>query len=256
MWRGADGLVAHTLAERPELLEPALAIGGVGDEFPRHDLVGSFALGRRLRDLWPRHTLVLLDGDDVVARGCSVPLAVYTDDRPELPDHGWDAALVWAIEDHLDRRSPNVACALDIHVDPERRGRGLAGHTLAALRAATGRAGLTELVCPLRPPDKATEPFTPMAEYAVRTRDDGLPRDRWLRAHVRQGGRLAGIAPFAMVVVGTLDQWREWTGEPFDTSGPVPVPGALAPVQSDLDRNLGTYVEPNVWVRHSTEPIR
>lgn len=62
------------------------------------------------------------------------------------------------------------------------------------------------------------------------------------------------IAPFAMVVVGTLGQWREWTGEPFDTSGPVPVPGDLAPVLSDLDGNVGTYVEPNVWVRHSIAP--
>lgn len=142
----------------------------------------------------------------------------------------------------------------ELQVDASRRRRGLAGHTLAALRAATASTGLTELVCPLRPPDKATEPFTPMAEYAARTRDDGLPQDRWLRAHVRRGGRVVKIAPFAMVVVGTLDQWREWTGELFDTSGPVPVPGGLAPVLSDLDGDVGTYVEPNVWVRHSIAP--
>jgi len=155
-----------------------------------------------------------------------------------------------ATEDHLDGRRPDVACALDIQVDGARREAGLAGHAIAALRAATERAGLRELVCPLRPPDKAAEPFTPMADYAARTRADGLPADRWLRAHVRQGARVVKVAPFAMVVVGTLAQWRSWTGEPFDTQGPLAVPGALAPVLCEPTRDLATYVEPNVWVRH------
>lgn len=250
-------LTAFTLAERPELLEPALSIGGVGDEFAGHDLVGrSLAVGRRLRDLWPSHTVVLVacDGGDgaVVARGASVPLSLYGEDRPELPDHGWDAALLWATEDHLDGRAPNAACALDIQVDEAHRGSGLAGHTLAALKAATAAAHLPELVCPLRPPDKAAEPFTPMAEYAARTRPDGLPEDRWLRVHVGHGATIVKVAPFAMVVVGSLGQWRSWTGRPFDTTGPVAIPGGLAPVHCDADLDLGTYVEPNVWVRHRT----
>lgn len=255
MWRIGDGVVAYTLAERPELLAAALAIGGVGEEFAGHDLIGrALALGRRLRDLWPRHTVVLVDeGRDtggVVARGCGVPLAVYGEDRPQLPDHGWDAALLWAVEDHLDGREPNVACALDIQVDQGRRGAGLAGHALTALKLATAQAGLRDLVCPLRPPDKAGEPFTPMAEYVARVRDDGLPEDRWLRLHVRNGARIVRIAPFAMVVVEALDRWRAWTGQPFDASGPVAVRGGLVPVVCDLDRDLGVYVEPNVWVRH------
>lgn len=260
MWRIGEGLAAYTLAERPELLAAALAIGGVGEEFAGHGLIGrALAVGRRLRDLWPCHTVVLVDEDQedqedqedtVVARGCSVPLAVYGEDRPQLPDHGWDAAVLWAVEDHLDGREPNVACALDIQVDPVRRGAGLAGHTLTALKRATAQAGLRELVCPLRPPDKAGEPFTPMAEYATRIRDDGLPEDRWLRVHVRHGAQIVRIAPFAMTVVEALDRWRAWTGRPFDASGPVAVRGGLVPVVCDLDRDVGVYVEPNVWVRH------
>jgi hypothetical protein len=259
MWRMAEGLRAYTLAERPELLAAALAIGGVGEEFAGHDLIGrALAVGRRLRDHWPGYTVVLVDedrdadrdGDGVVARGCGVPLAIYGEDRPQLPDHGWDAALLWAVEDYLDGREPNVACALDIQVDQSRRGAGLAGHTLTALKWATAQAGLRELVCPLRPPDKAGQPFTPMAEYAARIRNDGLPEDRWLRVHVRNGARIVKVAPFAMVVVEALDRWRAWTGQPFDASGPVVVRGGLAPVVCDLDREIGVYIEPNVWVRH------
>jgi hypothetical protein len=29
------------------------------------------------------------------------------------------------------------------------------------------------------------------------------------------------------------------------------VPGALVPVRIDRERDVGTYVEPNVWMRHS-----
>lgn len=167
MWRIRAGLVAYTLAERPELLMAALAIGGVGEEFAGHDLVGrALAVGRRLRDHWPGYTVVLvdegLDGDGVGARGCAVPLAVYGEDR----------------------------------------------------------------------------------------REDGLPEDRWLRLHVRRGARIVKVAPFAMVVVEALDRWRAWTGQPFDASGPVAVRGGLVPVVCDLERDVGMYVEPNVWVRH------
>jgi hypothetical protein len=53
-----------------------------------------------------------------------------------------------------------------------------------------------------------------------------------------------------MVVPGTVEEWREWTGLPFDRTGPVEVPRALAPVHCDLEHGVATYVEPNVWVVH------
>ena len=39
----------------------------------------------------------------------------------------------------------------------------------------------------------------------------------------------------------------------FPESGMYIVPGALVPVEIDHDANQGTYVEPNVWMRH---PLR
>jgi len=68
MWQMAEGLAAYTLAERPELLPAALAVGGVGEEFAGHDLIGwAFAVGSRLCDHWPRHTVVLVKEGSVVA---------------------------------------------------------------------------------------------------------------------------------------------------------------------------------------------
>jgi hypothetical protein len=69
-----------------------------------------------------------------------------------------------------------------------------------------------------------------MAEYAFRTRQDGLPHDPWLRTHVGGGGVIEKVASASMVIGSSLAKWREWTGLPFDTEGPVDVPYALTPV--------------------------
>jgi hypothetical protein len=36
----------------------------------------------------------------------------------------------------------------------------------------------------------------------------------------------------------------------FPESGAYVVQGALQPVEMDLERDLGVYREPNVWMRH------
>jgi hypothetical protein len=53
-----------------------------------------------------------------------------------------------------------------------------------------------------------------------------------------------------MVVSGTAAEWEDWTAMSFPESGRYIVPGALVPVTIDRRRNLGRYVEPNVWMRH------
>lgn len=53
-----------------------------------------------------------------------------------------------------------------------------------------------------------------------------------------------------MNVQGTLDQWRKWTGEPFDRDGEVLVTGALATVVCSLSSGWAVYAEPNVWVEY------
>ena len=157
---------------------------------------------------------------------------------------------MWAFADARRGVVPTVACALNLSVARNFQGQGLAGLLLAALRKAAADLGLTSLDAPVRPTAKHLEPLTPMRDYASRTREDGLPSDPWLRTHVRAGGQLAGLAPASWVVTGSLEEWRRWTGLPFDRSGVVEVPGALSLVHCDVDGDCATYVESNVWVRH------
>ena len=170
--------------------------------------------------------------------------------REPFPAGGWDQVAIWAAEDALDHTAADTVCALEIAVHPGHRNRGLSGLVLDALRENTRRLGHRRLVAPVRPPARASQPLTPMQDYISQLRGDGLPRDYWLRVHVRHGGQIIGTAPCSATVQAPLPQWREWTGLPFDTDGEVLVPGALAPVLVSLRMNVAVYVEPNIWVLH------
>lgn len=201
---------------------------------------------------FPEICLVATTSDGtVVADAHAVRFASRPKGRAELPASGWEQVMVWAFADARgDSTGPDTACALNISVAVSHQGQGLARLMLDALRTASTDVGVRELVAPVRPTWKAREPDTPMATYAGRTRDDRLPYDPWLRTHVRVGGRIVGVAPTSWVVAGSLAQWREWTGLPFDADGEVRVPGALVPVRCHTRADSAVYVEPNVWVRH------
>jgi len=53
-----------------------------------------------------------------------------------------------------------------------------------------------------------------------------------------------------MTIPGTLAQWREWTGLPFNANGAVEGAGGLSPVHVDVAQDHAVYVEANVWVHH------
>lgn len=238
-----------SLAGRPDLLGGALALGDIGAEFMQHDPVATLVRATRLARRWPDYFLVVLDGDVPVARAVSVPVEYPAAARPELPDHGWDGAILWAAQDALDERPCSALIALDVQVAADRRGTGLAAIALSGLGERARSLGLRGPFVPVRPTGKVRCPELPMREYLSRRRPDGLPEDPWLRTHERLGARLCKVAPFAMTITGTLADWTAWTGrEPVDC--PNLVEGAIAPVLVSRQQDLGVYVEPNVWLEH------
>jgi GNAT superfamily N-acetyltransferase len=239
-----------TLAERPDLLAAAYDFPGAWPEFMYHDPLADLVYGH-LADRYAAHYLVAEDPADpgrVVARALSLPVALG--DVADLPDDGWDAAVLSGTGLQLSGGRPDMISALEITIQPAARGTGLSVVMLDAMRRNAAAHGLTDLVAPVRPNGKHTQPQVSMAEYAAATRPDGLPVDPWLRVHVRAGGRIVRVAPRSMRIIGSIEEWRAWTGLPFDATGPVLVPGALVPVHCDLAAGLATYVEPNVWVHH------
>jgi hypothetical protein len=239
-----------TLADRPDLAPLLDGFEAAWPEFMSWDPMASLYYGVA-HELYPEFILLALDPaqpERAVARAYSVPLAWKEEDA--LPDGGWDRVVQRATLNRLAGTPTNIVSALEICIQPDRRGGGLSARMLAEMRDNAGRLGYDTLIAPVRPNGKHIHPDLPMSEYVAQTRDDGLPVDPWLRVHVRAGGRIEGVATRSMVIPGTLAEWRRWTGLPFDTTGPVHVPQALAPVHCDVTHDHAVYVEPNVWVRH------
>jgi GNAT superfamily N-acetyltransferase len=253
----AERLVVATFAERPELRDRVFGgeIQSAVPEFMRHDPAGALYYADGMLDEYREFGLVAIDPaepDRPVARAFSVPFAFRdgTKGRDVLPDDGWDAVIRWGYEDRRTGRRTNAVSALEIMVAPRLQGRGVSRRMLGALRDNAGRLGFRDLYGPLRPTEKDKEPLTPFADYVARRRPDGEPHDAWIRTHVRAGAEIVKIAPRSMVAAGTIAEWREWTGLPFDQSGPAIVPGALSPIHVSLEQDHAVYVEPNLWVRH------
>jgi GNAT superfamily N-acetyltransferase len=240
-----------TIASRPDLASLIHEFPRVWPAFMYHDETSSLYYDDAATT-YAEFVMLAVDDGQPVARLFSVPFAWDGDPTKALPEDGWD----WVIRTANQTRSvgsvPNLVSALEITIRPDRRGRGLAAVLMDAMRRNVARLGFSDLVAPVRPNAK-DDPEEPMTSYAFRTRADGLPVDPWLRVHVRAGGRVRNVARTSMTIPGTLARWREWTGLPFDVSGPVHVPGALVPVMCAAEHDYGVYVEPNVWVHHRLE---
>lgn len=219
-------------------------------EFLMHSAV-SDELWPCLYDCFGRFQFVFKDASSggVLLVGNCFPLR-FDDPIENLPQGGLEWALQTAVMQHRQGTAPNMLCAYQIVVDPNLRGSGLSYKAVGHMVKLAREAGLNPLIAPVRPNRKEHLPTTQMEAYAHEVRDDGLPKDDWLRVHARLGGRILKVCHRSYIVAGTLSEWREWTGLPFDQSGPAIVPVALVPVEVDLKANRGIYVEPNVWVIH------
>jgi hypothetical protein len=242
-------LHVRTLADRPDLepaLEPLLAAGW--PRFMRESPLDRAYWERLLRD-FPDYQVVLVNHEDrLLGAGHSVPFR--WDAQPAHLPAGWDEVFTRAMADADAGRAPTTAAALGITMVAEGRGRGLSHLLLSGLRDAAADHDFADLVAPVRPSRKAAYPLTPIDRYLAWTTLDGRPFDPWLRVHVRLGGEVLTVCAQSTVITGTVAEWEEWTQMRFPDSGPYVVPGALVPVEIDRDRDQGSYVEPNVWVRH------
>ena len=243
-----DGLEVFTLAERPDLESRVGSLPDMFPEFMYHDATVSRHWGGLFTDFAGFQIVVCDRGDEVVAAGHCIP--VFWDETAEGLPAGLDGVLEQGVRDFEVGRAPTVVSALLAIVSHAHRGRGLSSVVLTTMKTVAAENGLGALIAPVRPTLKERYPLTPMERYYRWERPDGLPFDPWFRVHRRLGAEFVRVAPRSMVITGTISEWEEWTDMRFPESDAYVVPGALQPVVMDLERDLGTYEEPNVWMRH------
>jgi GNAT superfamily N-acetyltransferase len=241
-----------TAAERPDLVAAMRRLGASPwPEFLSHDEVVWSGLWRRVHELFPEYQFALVDRDrdDLVAVGHCLPIR-WDGDPSTLPGRGFDAVVENGVATFEASAQPSAASALMIVVEPGHLGQGLSAACIEVMRRIVADHGLGCLVAPVRPTEKHRYPLMRMERYARRRRPDGYLVDPWLRTHERLGAIGAGIAPASMTVRGTVADWEAWTGVSMPKTGAYVVPGALVPVEIDLERDVGVYVEPNCWMVH------
>ncbi|HVV57321.1 MAG TPA: hypothetical protein VHC45_03085 [Gaiellaceae bacterium] len=232
-------------ADRPDLraIRYATLSAPAFPEFAHHFPTGTRWWGE-LYERFPDFQLALLDGDELVAELHAAPIA-WDGTLPDLPS-GWDESLTRAFE---PVREADVLCALAIAVRPDRRNGRLSSRLLDEMRAAARRAGLRELIAPVRPTLKERYPLTPIERYVEWRREDGSHFDPWIRLHERVGGEILAPAPNSASVEAPVADWEEWTGMAFPADGEYVVPGMLATLV--VANGVGRHAEPNVWLRHA-----
>lgn len=202
-------------------------------EFILHDAAVNRWWGG-LFDRFPGFQIAVLDGEHgVVAAGNSVPL-FWDETLDGLPD-GVGETVERGVEGLEAGQAPTVSSALLATVAPGHQGQGLSSVLLRAMKEVATQRGLTALIAPVRPTLKERYPLIPMEDYVRWRRGDGLPFDPWLRVHRRLGAKFLRVAPRSMRITGSIAGWEGWTGMRFPVSGPYVVPGALCPVEMDVE---------------------
>jgi hypothetical protein len=247
----AANLVIRSRADSPELKKAAASI-----EHAAWSNLGFLNYTRShydhyagLLDAYPEYQLCLVDEDTgyPVAVANSVPIACSG--LEDLPPEGWD----WVVETatHSQNGHANMLAALAVSVPAVHRSKGYARMMIRSLLELSERKKLNGVVVPVRPSAKVRHPWVPLSEYITWTDPSGRIYDPWLRSHLASGGKIVGLAERSMVVHEPLPFWETWSKQQFGASGDYALEGAIAPIKIDLDRGIGTYEEPNVWVAYA-----
>ncbi|MDE1482505.1 GNAT family N-acetyltransferase [Xenorhabdus bovienii] len=168
----------------------------------------------------------------------------------QLPDEGWDAVYCAGMA-AKGKQQPALLSALSVTVAPEFRGHNVPALLINSVKQTAREAGLQGFVVPVRPSLKRNYPLQDFVQYCEWKNEKGEPFDPWIRTHWRLGAKIIKPALRSMDIYGTVAKWQEWTGMKFPQSGEYIIPGGLVPLLVDVEKQMGYYIEPNLWMFHS-----
>ena len=220
-------------------------------EFMQHDAVVEAYWSRLYSDFLDLQTAAFSE-EFIVGVGNAVPIH-WKSELKNLPPRGLDWAMAKAVGDYRMGLSPNLLVGVQILINPDLRNRGLSYEFLDLMKGLARTYGIEHVAFPVRPTLKHAYPLVPMDEYISWSNDQGDPFDPWIRVHIKAGGKIISVCPESMTIKGKVNQWQDWTGLKFQSTGLYTIDKALSPVYIDLEEDLGEYIEPNVWILHSTQ---
>jgi hypothetical protein len=237
--------------ERPDLYDLQNAI--CGRAFPEFLYYSQIAdkYWERMIAYYKEYQLLILKDHEIVSVINCMPMNLDIPDEA-LPQEAFNWGIEKGIKDFEAGKKINAVMGVQIIIPKEYQGKGLSSTAVEALKNMCVNRGIKRLVIPIRPSLKSKYPINSMDNYIQWKNSDGLPFDPWLRVHVKNNAQIISVCKNAVEVAGTVNEWETWTKMKFPESGEYVVPGALCPVKIDLENNLGTYIEPNVWVSYGS----
>lgn len=205
----------------------------------------------RLYKEFPTYQFFLLDGDALVGCGNCVPLYLADKDLNNLPDEGWDWALSQAFENKESGLQANTLAALQIAINPSYRGQGVSELLVNTMKGIAQEQKFKDFILPVRPNLKHKYPLIDIDDYIQWKNENGLPYDAWIRVHARNGASIVNSCRKSMFVSGSISEWESWTGYDLKSSGQYLFPSALTPIEVNIEKNIATYSEPNVWMHYT-----
>ena len=237
-------------SENSEKIQKKLS-SKIWPEFMQHDIV----VNKFWTDLFNKFSdfqFSLVHNSSTIGIGNSIHLH-WVKPFDELPDNGIDWAIEKGFRDLKSNVKSNLLIGLQISVDKNYQGLGLSTKLLQIIKDISKNHGIDNLAIPVRPILKSKFPLVPMNDYIKWSKEDGLPYDPWIRLHVKAGGRIIKPCNKAMTISGSISDWESWTEHDFPGTGQYIIEGALVPIMIDKEKNIGEYIEPNVWMLHTVK---
>lgn len=205
----------------------------------------------KIYELYPDFQISLLDcNNELIGIANSIPL-IWTKSLFELSNDGVSWVINTGVNEQYDMELADVLCAISITIAENHRNKGISKILLQHLKNISFNKNFSFLIVPVRPSLKSLYPLIPIDKYIKWKNKDGLTFDPWIRIHIALGAGILNVCHRSACIKASIEQWEQWTGMNFPGDGAYVIKGALAPVNIEYANNLGTYVEPNVWVYYS-----
>ena len=208
--------------------------------------------------LFPELQISLLDTDNKVAAvGNAVALnwSGLTNDLPK----GWDELVLHGVNARKNQsqsiESPNTLVVLAAVTGKNSRGKGLSRKVIEVYRELAPALGYSKLLVALRPLGKEAFPSMSVQDYVDGHFEGTIERDFWIELHTKLGGRVIKCSTESQLVTGSFSDWQDWTGIDIESDDTAAVPGALANLVLDKERDSASYYDPCVWIEHSLKQL-
>tara|TARA_B110000967_G_C18829679_1_gene533354 strand:- start:129 stop:917 length:789 start_codon:yes stop_codon:yes gene_type:complete len=179
---------------------------------------------------------------------------IWDESIEDLPKDGWTGTTIRAYENELSNKKTNTFVGLFVHVIKKFREKKLSGVIVEEMKKLAKKDNKS-LIIPLRPPLRYEQNYCAMdfKDFCNLKRDDGLPKDPWLRLHAKLNAKNLKISNTSHQRSMSISSFYNLFGDKkISKTGyyKFKIFGNWHNVYADLNLNIIVMNEGCQWVQH------